>query len=187
VLTRQGTPAFGFQPYPTAGWVYVVRQEPNADMSTQEASWLTFEGLLPEEGFGSAVAVGDFNDDGCADVAVGAEGFELNEHNPPGKVYVFDGPFDGGTLSATDADVVLEGSSDGDWFGRKLVVGDYNGDGIDDLAVAAIWDSTIASRAGAIYILPGVGGARCSVALVPWRAVSGELVLIYTGSSHRRR
>lgn len=160
VITRQGSPAWSLQPESNIGWVYVVREPPAADSQTSDASWLTFEGIDPEEGFGSGVAMGDFNADGCADVAVGAEGFALNVHNPPGKVYVFHGPFAPGTRSAANADVVLEGATNGDWFGRKLVVGDYNGDGIDDLAIAAIYDAQVAQEAGAVYVLAGVAGAR---------------------------
>jgi hypothetical protein len=133
--------------------VHVLRDPLAGETPTAGAAWLTFAGSDPVEAFGADADVGDFNGDGCADVAVGAPGFDLNATNPPGRVYVFHGPFAEGTISVADADVVLEGAADWDFFGLNLAVGDYDGDGVDDLAVAAPYDSTLSERGGAVYVL----------------------------------
>ncbi|MEQ1506776.1 MAG: FG-GAP repeat protein [Myxococcota bacterium] len=159
VAGSAGQPAWGLNPDGALGWAFAVRDPVVGDVAFPDASWLVVEGLDPAEGFGADAAVGDFNGDGCADLAVGANGSDLNAYSPPGKVYVFDGPFTGGTLSAADADVVLQGEVDWDFFGFALAVGDYDGDGIDDLAVSAPWDDTAGWEAGSVYILTGARSA----------------------------
>jgi len=93
-------------------------------------------------GFGAALAVGDFNGDGFADLAVGAPSYT----NPPtgggvletrGAVFVFHGTAHG----LVDNPLALKGPYDGgDPFelGGALVATDVNGDGRSDLAVT-LW------------------------------------------------
>ncbi|MEZ4239468.1 MAG: hypothetical protein R3F59_25580 [Myxococcota bacterium] len=152
VATEAGQPAWRAEA--TVGQVRVVRDVVIEDTDADAASWLTFEGAVPEESFGADAAVGDFNGDGCADVAVGAPGFAAA--GGPGRVYVFHGPFAGGTVPLGAAQVVLEGAADGDGFGGRLEVGDFDGDGVDDLAVAAPYDGRAAWEAGAVYVLAAV-------------------------------
>jgi D-alanyl-D-alanine carboxypeptidase/FG-GAP repeat len=92
--------------------------------------------------FGSAVASGDFNGDGFGDLASGVPGKLTVSTFRTGAVIVNRGtkwgigwnnsamltPFDGGHL--TDPGI-------GYRFGRALAVGDFDGDGFDDLAVGA--------------------------------------------------
>ncbi len=79
----------------------------------------------PEAQFGATIAVGHFNADGRADLAVGAPGCNDDE----GRVFVWYGSAAG--LPA-DPDLTIGG---GDRLGGALNVLDLNGDGFDDLLV----------------------------------------------------
>ena len=68
------------------GRVYVVRDLPPADSPIAAAAWLAFEDTEPADRFGTATAVGDFNGDGCADLAVGAAGWFTYYTDHPGRV-----------------------------------------------------------------------------------------------------
>jgi hypothetical protein len=103
-----------------------------------------------EDQFGYALAVGDFNDDGRDDLAVGVPGEAAFGLADAGAVQVFRGSNSG--LSTNDqlisqdgirsnANVLLGDISDsteaGDRFGAALAAGDFNGDGYADLAIGA--------------------------------------------------
>jgi hypothetical protein len=125
-------------------------------------------GQANEEGdqFGTAVAAGDFNSDGFVDLAVGAPG----KGSGSGAVFIFPGSVNGLTclprelcpttittgflITQTDAGEVDE---DGDQFGAALAVGDFDGDGIEDLAVGAPGDRLGAVRAGSVFVFSGSG------------------------------
>ena len=73
------------------------------------------------------VAVGDFNEDGKQDLAV-SEKFNSNPDIPPGHVSILFGDGMGSFSAPTNFDVANNAAS--------LAVGDFNGDGKQDLAVA---------------------------------------------------
>jgi hypothetical protein len=133
---------------------------------------------------GQAIATGDFDGDGYQDVAVGAP-YEAPSADPKsGAVFLFRGTRLGlqpwrsitqetravqrnGTLAAK-----LGNNDLNDGFGQALAVGDFNGDGVDDLAVGVPGETYEegTSRAGAVMIFVGhrgvVGDARHG--LQPW-------------------
>jgi FG-GAP repeat len=83
---------------------------------------------------------GDFDGDGYADLAIGAPWEDLGFQEDAGVVTVLYGSAEG--LSATDSqrwNQNVRGIQDeaeiGDWFGRDLAAGDFDGDGFSDLAV----------------------------------------------------
>jgi hypothetical protein len=92
-----------------------------------------------------AVATGDFNKDGIADLAIGAPEADFTptggaSRADAGAVYVIFGKnFPNPTIldAATDPEVKIFGGAGGDNLGFSLVVRDVNGDGTDDLAVGA--------------------------------------------------
>ncbi|WP_373506520.1 PKD domain-containing protein [Thiocapsa sp.] len=109
--------------------------------------------------FGSAMTVGDFNGDGCDDLAVGApEPFQAGhyaETEGGGRVTTFHGYPDGlhAANEVTQDSGAIPGTNDrGDRFGAALASGDFDGDGYHDLAVGLPGDY---NERGAVTILYG--------------------------------
>ncbi|HEV2351609.1 MAG TPA: FG-GAP-like repeat-containing protein [Terriglobia bacterium] len=93
----------------------------------------------------SAVAVGDFNDDGIPDVAF-ALNFGNAQNPAPGLVAVFLGKSDG-TFPSTPPHYIESAYPVGNGP-YSLTVGDFNGDGNLDIAVANSTDNTVSILLG---------------------------------------
>lgn len=100
--------------------------------------------------FGDALAVGDFNADGFADLAVGVPGESQNR----GAVYVYIGTVFGLYPWKTLPPATLS-LRPGDNYGSALVAEDFNGDGYSDLAVG-IPQASVAAGFVAVF----TGSAR---------------------------
>jgi len=96
------------------------------------------------DGFGSSMAIGDFDGDGFDDLAIGVPGEDVGSIGDAGAVSVIQGSSGGLTTSGNfliDQDGGLafgdiRGEAEqGDYFGIALTVGDFDGDGFDDLAI----------------------------------------------------
>ena len=94
------------------------------------------------DGFGQALAAGDFDGDGYADLAVGVPGEGLGMGVAPGMVMIIRGGADG--LALAGASVLTRASTGAPYltdsphgFGYALAAGDLDGDGYADLAVGA--------------------------------------------------
>ncbi len=134
----------------------------------------------PNDRFGAAVALGDFNGDGHLDLAVGAPGEADGVANNAGAVHVFYGAglqilaagsqvFDQDSTTDTDG-----GTESGDSFGAALAAADFDLDGFDDLAIGSPGESqsgplsncgvdSICSDGGAVHILWGGGSGLTTV------------------------
>lgn len=109
-----------------------------------------------QERFGFSVArIGDVNDDGKADWAVGAPYSDEGGTNK-GKVYVYYGGTDPGSITP----VGILGELGGDNFGYSIsAAGDFDNDGTDDFIVGApAIDSASPSRPGFAYVFFGKSG-----------------------------
>jgi hypothetical protein len=114
-----------------------------------------------QDQFGIGLASGDFNRDGFDDLAIGAFGESMGFNTWMGAVHVLDGSLSGlrgpGLFLTQDTGTVQDVGEASDAFGRTLAAGDFNGDGFDDLAVAAPLEavSPVTSRGGAFHLLNG--------------------------------
>jgi FG-GAP repeat len=118
-----------------------------------------FQGKLDDEDhFGCAVAaVGDQNEDGVDDLAVGAD-MDDDGGTDRGAVWVLfmktDGKVKGEAKISNLDGKFKENLDDGDEFGAALAgLGNLNGDKNDDIAVGAPLDDDGKIDAGAVYIL----------------------------------
>ncbi len=118
-----------------------------------------------DDHFGSSLAVGDFDDDGFDDLAVGVPGEDIGSEEDAGAVNVIYGS-DVVGLDSTDDQIwhqntlgVNGTSEDNDHFGSSLAVGDFDDDGFDDLAIGVPGESVgTADAAGAINVIYGSNG-----------------------------
>lgn len=111
----------------------------------------------------SALAAGDFNGDGIADVALAAAFADGPDGARPdaGETYVFLGPFSHGETRDAgmgQQDSTIYGAQPGDQAGRSIAAADVNGDGITDIIIGAPFaDGPGGSRtdAGEAYVVFG--------------------------------
>ena len=118
---------------------------------------ITISGATGGDQSGIGVASGDVNNDGAADLIIGAHLADPPARDGAGRGYVLHGPLTAGTLSlAADADIILNGVATSDALGRGLATGDINGDGAVDLAVGApLANAAAGADAGATYVMLG--------------------------------
>ena len=105
----------------------------------------------------SIINIGDFDGDGITDLAVGASADDDGGLNS-GAIYILFMNDDGTVKShqkISGSEGNFEGKiREGDSFGRSIAnIGDFDGDGITDLAVGAYHDDDGGLNSGAIYIL----------------------------------
>ncbi len=93
-----------------------------------------------DDGFGAALASGDFDGDGADDLAVGIPGESTDAVAAAGAVQVFRGsrnglrPASGAIITGASGDLGGTPRVD-DRFGEALAAGDFDGDGTDDLVI----------------------------------------------------
>jgi hypothetical protein len=114
-----------------------------------------------DDRFGEALAAGDYDGNGYADLAIGVpfEDFALVDD---GVVQVLLGSSAGLTeggdlvLSQDAGGIVFGSPASNDYFGWSLTSGDYDSDGRDDLVVGSPFDADSgASDAGVVNVFPG--------------------------------
>jgi VCBS repeat protein/FG-GAP repeat protein len=119
----------------------------------KEATRVKLSASLKHKGLGNAVTCGDLNGDGIGDLIIGASGKVLAYYGKPGF-----GP-------ATDTPDVVISNVDGKFGSALAVLGDLNGDGLNELAIGAANATTSVSgankaRVGRIYLVKGGAGSR---------------------------
>ncbi|GMU66449.1 MAG: hypothetical protein AMXMBFR36_27230 [Acidobacteriota bacterium] len=117
----------------------------------------------PNDRFSQVLAAGDFDADGCDDLAIGVPLEDIGADSNAGAVNVIYGDADGlnGDLDDfwhQDLATIDAVAEPGDGFGAALAVGDFDGDGIEDLAIGAPGEdieAEAADDAGAVHVLWG--------------------------------
>jgi hypothetical protein len=100
-----------------------------------------------------SASLGDLDRDGYDDVAIGSQSCgECIDSEDRGAVYLLHGPISGDEALG-DADAIIVGQA-ADALGRGIdIVGDQDGDGVDDLLLGAERKSNVAERAGGAYVI----------------------------------
>jgi hypothetical protein len=126
------------------GCVAIVPGTDEPDLST--GGWRVLRSEVGgTQGFGLALAVGDFDGTGAGDVAVGAPDVQVGGLNRAGVVLIYFDPFNGQLPDAVltqETAGVNQVAELNDRFGAALAASDFHGDGLSDLAVGAPGEST---------------------------------------------
>ncbi len=120
--------------------------------------------------FGTAIAVADLDDDGTDDVIVGANRENASDdRKASGAAYVFFGRSNWDervTIQEDAQDVTILGAAAGAQLGFPMSVGDFNGDGADDIAMGAQVEANgNTTTAGAVHVFFGGDGFEGTIDL----------------------
>lgn len=119
-----------------------------------------------DDRFGEALAVGDFDNDGKDDLAVGAPGETVADGPASGAAFLYQGSTGGlVAIQFIEQDTLGINEAD-DRFGKALAAGDFNRDGRDDLAVGAPGEAPGGAPEGGSFFVYQGGSSGLSPARV---------------------
>jgi hypothetical protein len=135
-----GSPGVGVGGLEVAGKTYVIfgpLSSGTLDLSTSD---ITVSGIGADDRSGTGVASGDINNDGAADLIVGAPGASPAGIRNSGETYVFYGPLESGTLTPSPGTALIAIGRKVDnapLSGTSVAGADLNSDGVNDLLVGS--------------------------------------------------
>lgn len=160
-----------------AGAVYVFYGSRRADFEGRHdlslAKTPSLHGSDDSDALGSAMAIGDWNGDGLPDLFLGC-GFAdgpANSRTNGGEIFVLFGDglrFQGDRVVEEGTDFTIYGAEPYDGAGVAIATGDFDGDGLDDLALGAnLGDGPDNSRdnCGEVSLLFGSTGTRAGISI----------------------
>jgi hypothetical protein len=147
----------GHSHFSESGFIAKAETLSDADLRT---IWRMYEPELGDnedaDDYGAALASGDFDADGFADLAVGAPGEAVGDGASAGVVFVYKGTSAGLVGWRILKPSELDSPADGDQFGATLAVGELDGHAGDELIIGAPReDIGSEANAGAIYVYMG--------------------------------
>jgi hypothetical protein len=110
------------------------------------------------DGFGAVLAAGDYNGDGHDDLTVGIPSESIGSTQNAGAVQVFFGNDSGisDTITSFFSQDITGDIETNDGFGFALTVGDFDGDGYDDLAIGIPHETLSLENVGIVHIIYGI-------------------------------
>jgi len=129
----------GDRPYDAAGEVYIYAGA--TDFFEGPGLLATLQGSWEDQQFGTSLQLGDLDDDGLADLLVGAVGAYSGIVTKNGRVDLFLGASTtwAEDTSCTTAHASFHGAGVKDYLGSSAALGDLNGDGHDDLLLPSAY------------------------------------------------
>jgi hypothetical protein len=124
------------------GGVLVELGPPSGDFSSADAVWT-------DSGIGYSLAAYDLDDDGADDAALGAAS---TSYGLVCLVSAFSGGWTSWTAVTSN---YIQGEAYSDYFGSSVAMGDIDADGLGDLVVGAVYESTTTYDRGAVYVFDG--------------------------------
>jgi FG-GAP repeat protein len=161
-----GVAAEDLEPIANAGAVNVIYGGTNGLRSLGNQFWSQASPGVPTDpeangNFGAALATGNFNGDGFADLAIGVPGATVSGQSSAGLVIVLYGSRNGLTSNGSqlfdqDTEQVQDTAETSDGFGSSLAAGNFGRSGQDDLAIGVPGqDVGAAANAGVVHVLYG--------------------------------
>ncbi len=182
------------------GAIYIVPAHdmitgiPPRSVAIGELAITRIHGVNERAFLGHAIAAGDIDGDGASDIAVSAHatGRSDGRHSSSGAAFILFGDSEDGTTGLPDRlegepptgsrharTVTLQGRSMWDIFGLSPLIADLNGDGFEDVAVAAQLVNGMdgeRKRSGEIYVY--WGSLRSVVSAKSGTADRSDLILV---------
>ena len=132
-----------------AGIVHLWLGGPFSGSSSLSAG---FTGEAAGDSLGEAVAGGDADADGLADLAIGSR-YEDSAYTDGGRGYlVLGGSWSGSNDVGTSAQATVDGEATSDGLGQSVLLSDLDGDGYAELLFGAWKEDSGGTDAGAVYI-----------------------------------
>ncbi len=137
----------------------------------------TLNGISNQDLFGTTIIAGDLDNDGYADLVIGAMGYNANTQ--VGRVYLYRST---GTAISNTVWKTITGEGSAHQFGSSLAIGDFNQDTLTDLAVAAQRYNN-GTNDGRVYVFNSVQVLGANTTATPSDALTTGTAGEYMGTS----